>query len=591
MCDPGFTGDRCDIEQTCPYGCHNQGECWGGRCLCFPGFEGEDCSNLIACPEDCSSHGMCVHGMCFCDMGFGGDACELAIPCPNECSHHGICSHSRCFCDAGYGGDDCSEQVRCPISKGLVCAGRGVCVLGSCVCVAGISGIDCTQVLSASSPLAILEDTVRGPTPVQQAALEANVANADGLVEYRTQPVTRAAKSRRLLFATGVSSSSSEHDEDVETVLPSGRKLPRGVRAPPPPSPSQQQTRTPPSRTPPSPPPRAPAPPQFKARPAQVQQQLLVEPAEHAAMAQHRDHVNALAEVSLRMRAQAAARGAASATSAGEPSMASPATTNETEPHYHVQPVGRHATARRLLYAPSAFLQSGGGPSATSLIEPRSEPAFRSRTAAEAAQDVAAAAVWPSAEGKAQLQAKAKASLVSTQVAKASSTPPPSPPPSMCLGGCSQRGICWEGRCFCDPGWGGDDCAIEQACKPGLATHGACSLHGVCAYGVCFCDPGFEGEACETVVPCPGQCSGHGECHAARCYCEPGWHGEACDIVVPIVDSGCNVGLASAVLVQLPVALVGLGIGWGFKYAAEQRQRAKMREILQQDAQKPFVSG
>ena len=48
--------------------------------------------------------------------------------------------------------------------------------------------------------------------------------------------------------------------------------------------------------------------------------------------------------------------------------------------------------------------------------------------------------------------------------------------------------------------------------------------------------------------------------------------------------------MAAAVLLQLPVIAVGVLVGWGGLHVAEQRQRARMREILKQDAQRPFAS-
>jgi hypothetical protein len=57
--------------------------------------------------------------------------------------------------------------------------------------------------------------------------------------------------------------------------------------------------------------------------------------------------------------------------------------------------------------------------------------------------------------------------------------PPSPPPPPACLGGCNQRGVCFEGKCFCDPGWDGADCNVAKACQAG------CEEHGVCVYGIC----------------------------------------------------------------------------------------------------------
>ena len=158
------------------------------------------------------------------------------------------------------------------------------------------------------------------------------------------------------------------------------------------------------------------------------------------------------------------------------------------------------------------------------------------------------------------------------------------PSSSPCLGGCSQRGICFEGKCFCDPGWLGDDCGREAKCETD------CDGHGVCAYGICFCDPGWEGESCSDVVPCLNDCSGHGTCANAKCYCNSGWRGADCSMPGPTEESELF-GVWTCVLIQVPVALIGGLLGWGAKRAVEQRQRAKMREILQSDAQRPFASG
>ena len=588
VCEPGYTGDLCELEQTCPYGCHSQGECWGGRCLCFPGFEGEDCSNVVACVEDCSSHGTCVHGMCFCDLGFGGAACELVIPCPNGCSHHGICQHSRCFCDPGYGGDDCSLEVHCPVSSGLECAGRGVCVGGACVCVAGIGGIDCSQVLAADSPLAVLHDEVRRPTRAQREAYEYNVnaATSDGMVEYRTQPVSRAhlgSRSRRLLFASSranetgaaVSADGEAGAPPEEAVSPSpcapgfgGADCLERLEAP-----SDEENRT---------------------------RELLLANYRANLTEADRSQLNGL--IGLTLVARAKASRPSPRTSAGVTTEAVKADVEGEEEegeYFHVEPVTRAWTAhnpkRRLLFAtqgpmpaPASFLElsSDSGPA---LVEPGSTggfvPAFTHRTAQQQADGLAAAVTWPSEAAKAKLMQKARQTLEKSVELRANSTPSPAPPPSFCKAGCNLRGVCWEGQCFCDPGWDGDDCSVEQKCKEG------CEEHGVCQYGLCFCDLGWEGPACETAVPCPGDCNGHGTCWHARCECKPGWSGEDCATPVAIISDGCDIGFWTAILVQIPVALVGFGIGWGIKYANEARQRAKMREILQQDAQRPFASG
>ncbi|XP_074874861.1 multiple epidermal growth factor-like domains protein 8 [Buteo buteo] len=68
---------------------------------------------------------------------------------------------------------------------------------------------------------------------------------------------------------------------------------------------------------------------------------------------------------------------------------------------------------------------------------------------------------------------------------------------SLCPRGCSGRGACDpQGRCQCQPGWGGPDCA-----QPHCATY--CQAHGgTCnqATGRCECRPGFVGRACDLAL-------------------------------------------------------------------------------------------
>ena len=156
-------------------------------------------------------------------------------------------------------------------------------------------------------------------------------------------------------------------------------------------------------------------------------------------------------------------------------------------------------------------------------------------------------------------------------------------PPAVCLGGCDGRGVCFEGKCFCDPGWEGADCSRASACAPG------CEQHGVCEYGVCWCDPGFSGPACDDTIACPGECHGHGTCANAQCYCDDGWRGSDCSQEAELAASDV-VGVWTVVGLQLLIGGVGIAIGWGARYLVQQRQRAKMREILQADAQRPFQS-
>jgi hypothetical protein len=94
---------------------------------------------------------------------------------------------------------------------------------------------------------------------------------------------------------------------------------------------------------------------------------------------------------------------------------------------------------------------------------------------------------------------------------------------------CSGRGFCSsEGKCSCYVGFSGNDCSVSKKC------HDDCNSHGVCFNGRCFCDPGFAAEYCEKLEPCPGkpsQCSDRGLCINGMCVCEPGFGGLDCATV------------------------------------------------------------
>ena len=260
---------------------------------------------------------------------------------------------------------------------------------------------------------------------------------------------------------------------------------------------------------------------------------------------------------------------------------------------YRTRPVLRAASPRRrLLYATpdtrrfTAALQlSEAQVPMQGASEPPATGVF-GRTASQQAAGVPAAHVWPSS---ARTAASADASAPSSihVVARASPSlenvaqPTPS---SVCLDGCSDRGVCFFGKCVCDPGWTGEACSVELHCEAD------CHNRGVCTYGICWCDPGWSGPACEDLVPCPASCSGHGTCSQARCYCDEGWQGTDC-ATPAVVTKGEGVSSGSAaMLLGALTAISALG-GWGVKHAVEQRQRRKMREILQQEAQRPFSSG
>ena len=100
---------------------------------------------------------------------------------------------------------------------------------------------------------------------------------------------------------------------------------------------------------------------------------------------------------------------------------------------------------------------------------------------------------------------------------------------------CSGHGFCFRpGRkCICEPGYTGRDCSQDD----GSCGQGSCGSHGTCRHGQCFCDLGWSGAHCELQNQCPSNCHGHGFCVHGTCACYRGFAGESCDKVVS--DAAC----------------------------------------------------
>uniref|UniRef100_A0AAY5F293 Integrin beta n=1 Tax=Electrophorus electricus TaxID=8005 RepID=A0AAY5F293_ELEEL len=132
VCDPGFTGPRCECEEgkaqisDCDDICSGQGECFCGQCVCHsPTFghvygkycECDDFSCLRFRGKLCGGNGQCDCGECVCHSSWTGEYCN--------------CSTSTHTC----------ESV-----DGSICSDRGQCVCGKCECsVPGASGEKCEK--------------------------------------------------------------------------------------------------------------------------------------------------------------------------------------------------------------------------------------------------------------------------------------------------------------------------------------------------------------------------------------------------------------------------------------------------------------
>ena len=120
------------------------------------------------------------------------------------------------------------------------------------------------------------------------------------------------------------------------------------------------------------------------------------------------------------------------------------------------------------------------------------------------------------------------------------------PRPASSAAACTGHGSCLamvyaDGKCHCDPGYAGEDCAAECPGGPG----NVCTGHGACspARATCECLAGFAGAACD--IPCPRRggraCAGHGLCNDTAagngaCTCQAGYAAADCGALCPGFD-------------------------------------------------------
>ncbi|VDN02037.1 unnamed protein product [Thelazia callipaeda] len=84
-------------------------------------------------------------------------------------------------------------------------------------------------------------------------------------------------------------------------------------------------------------------------------------------------------------------------------------------------------------------------------------------------------------------------------------------------------------RCICIPGFHGKRCELERC---DVECH-----HGSCGNGICVCDEGWTGMDCSERQCLPG-CELHGHCNNGTCICTKGWNGANCYIAGCVND--CN---------------------------------------------------
>ena len=91
---------------------------------------------------------------------------------------------------------------------------------------------------------------------------------------------------------------------------------------------------------------------------------------------------------------------------------------------------------------------------------------------------------------------------------------------------CGGHGECSQGTCYCDRGWGGDNCENIECLNNCNGPK-----HGKCIAGVCKCKDNWMTEDCSKPV-CPEGCSGHGSCQCndteCKWHCKFKWRGSSC---------------------------------------------------------------
>ena len=522
-CLEGWRGEDCSVP-ICKGNCSQRGRCVGpNACLCEKGWAGADCSHLaggitlsdLPCPSHCRAHGQCINGTCSCDVGYAGLTCKPQ--CDRGCSGHGRCAAPGvCACSGGWVGAGCS-QPHCPSD----CSGRGRCAApGTCVCQPGWGGFDCSQPSCPKECSAHGTCVAPPPNATRRHAIARCSCDAGWGGSACDRPLCTSGCSAEHGNCTApgtCSCASGWGGHDCSMPQCKGGCAAHGVCV---------------------------APDECSCFDGWIGANCSTP----------------LCALNCSGRGSCASTGAAAGTcscDAGYDGLGcerplcaggcsrglctAPGVcecfAGWTGPHCDEAVCPRNCSSRGTCVAPGHCVCHDGAhlllPPAPPMVAP--PPVLRSSTAAAKGTGHSQGMLSPLLDSFGVLNAFLSSPWSSPKpandVAHRTLTTPrwsgaacelercPGEPDE-----CSGRGVCIQGQCECDSGWGGTDCGHRYCLDECNAPQGVCLPGGQCA-----CSAGWTGPSCGTPV-CALNCSSNGVCTSPyTCECDLGWHGDSCN--------------------------------------------------------------
>ena len=518
-CRAPWEGFDCSYR-SCPNACSGtNGYCFLGECFCRPGFAGDDCSRRV-CPDDCSGHGSCIEGSCYCSAGWGGPSCASQTCMPHNCSGRGTCQEDgSCICNEGFDGVTC-ELALCKNG----CNGHGICALdGKCRCHQSWQGEDCGQHVCPGSPTPC---SARGVCSSATGTCQCFSEFTGLACEFQVADVCVHPRDRQLSITPGAPSLGGGARDAVLT-----------------------------------------QPGLFEGdQPLFGSSSLVSQPSIASASAMSLGNDGTL----TRFVRQTVCSGYGACGPQGNctcfPGFSGPFC--ERCPEACGDHCSGHGMCSEAEILPIVADNHDSGASSRNArlrgIRPKAAAVhLLDLVDSGLAHRCNCEASWTgrfcqnrqcpnqcSGHGVCLVTSPDSATSASTSTrlqvgagnaARTHGGSSVFAPPDDFHTSDARHRVIGLLNCFCDPGFGGEDCSHTQpaACNAGSDSDEACSGHGVCERGACFCEDGFAGPQC-SVHQCPRQCSGHGTCNieTATCSCDAPWSGNDC--ATPQCPANCS---------------------------------------------------